>query len=193
MKRIGRFSLVPVALLVILFVAARNYCPPHGVALTTQRRGFQQLKNRTALPQPSDFDTRVTLEMLLQPGDDRSRWSNARPVRIEGQVVGISLGPLEAANCFCRRDIHIMLASRLGAPPREQVVLEITPRMETTKEWSMEKLARDLVGRRARFEGWLFFDSLHAGESENIAPGRANNWRATAWEVHPITKIEILN
>ena len=193
MKRIARFILIPVALLVILFVGLRNYCPPHGVALTPQRRDFQQLKNRTALPQQSDFDTRVTLEMLLQPGDDRSRWANPSAARIEGHVVGISLGPLEAANCFCRRDIHIMLASRLGAPPREQVVLEITPRMETTKEWSMEKLAREVVGRRVQFEGWLLFDTSHDDESENTAPGRADNWRATAWEVHPITKIEILN
>ena len=193
MKRIGRFILVPVAMLAILFVAMRNYCPTSGVALTPQRHQFQQLKNRAALPQSSDFDSRVTLEMLLQPGDDRSRWANAGAARIEGHVVAASLGPLEAAHCFCRRDIHIMLAPRLGAPPQEQVVLEITPRIETTKEWTMEKLARDVVGRRVRFEGWLLFDSSHAGEAENTAPGRTNNWRATAWEVHPVTKIAILD
>jgi hypothetical protein len=107
-------------------------------------------------------------------------------------VVSISSGPLEAANCYCRRDIHIMLAPRADAPAREQVVLEVTPRMETTKEWSLEKLQRELTGGRVRFEGWLFFDALHAGESENTAPGRVNNWRATAWELHPVTKIEIL-
>jgi hypothetical protein len=193
MKRIGRFILVFVALLAILFVSLRNYCPTTGVAMTLRRRELQQQKNRTALPQPSDFDPRVTLEMLLQPGEDGSRWANDRAVRIDGLVVSASLGPLEAANCFCRRDIHIMLAPRLGAPPNEQIVLEITPRQATTKEWSMEKLSRDVVGRRVRFEGWLLFDSSHAGEAENTAPGRTNNWRATAWEVHPITKIAILN
>jgi hypothetical protein len=41
-------------------------------------------------------------------------------------------------------------------------------------------------------EGWLLFDREHAGESENTAPGRAANWRATAWELHPVTKIEII-
>ncbi len=192
MKQVGRFILIALALCIILFVVVRNYCPTSGLALNEQRREFQELKNRTSQPQQSDFDSRVTLETLLQRGDDQARWSTSRAARIEGYVVSISSGPLEAANCFCRRDIHIMLATRPDAPPREQVVLEVTPRMETTKEWTLETLKRELTGRRVRFEGWLFLDALHAGESENTAPGRPNNWRATAWEIHPITKIELL-
>jgi hypothetical protein len=187
-----RSILVAIALLVILFVALRNYCPTSGVALTAQRREFQRLKNRTVLPGQTDFDTQVTLESLLQPGDDQARWSNSRAATLEGYVVSISAGPLEATNCFCRRDIHLMIAPRPDSPAREQVVLEITPRIGSTKEWSLEKLQRELSGRRVRFEGWLFFDALHAGESENTAPGRVNNWRATAWELHPVTKIEVL-
>jgi hypothetical protein len=192
MKQIGRLILIAVGLFVILFAVLRNYCPTAGLAFTESRREFHQQKNRTALPLESDFDSRVTLEAFLQPGQDQSRRSMSRAARIEGYVVSISSGPLEAANCYCRRDIHIMLASRPDASPREQVVLEVTPRMETTKEWSLETLKRELTGHRVRFEGWLFFDSSHAGESENLAPGRTNNWRATAWELHPITKIEIL-
>jgi len=52
-------------------------------------------------------------------------------------------------------------------------------------------LERQLLGRLVRFEGWLLFDSSHAMESENIAPGTPLNWRATAWEIHPVTKIEV--
>jgi hypothetical protein len=191
-KRIVRSILTAFALLALLFLALRNYCPTSGVAWTAQRREFQQIKNRTALPGRSDFDPRVTLDSLLQPGEDQSRWVASRAATLEGFVVSIYAGPLEAANCFCRRDIHLMVAPRPDSPAREQVVLEVTPRMESTKEWSLERLKRELSGRRVRFEGWLFFDALHAGESENTAPGRANNWRATAWELHPITSIEIL-
>jgi len=215
MKLIARLVLVGVALVVILFVLLRNHCPTSGLALTRQRREFHQLKNRTALPQQSDFDSQLTLERLLQPGADESRWSTARAGRIEGYVVSVSSGPLESANCYCRRDIHLMVAPRPDAPPREQLVFEVTPRIEATKqtlaqdfkvvnpqkgkqdgvpleEWSLERLKRELIGRRVRFEGWLLFDFSHAAESENTAPVRANNWRATAWELHPITKIEIL-
>ncbi len=189
MKRISRFIFVAVALLLILFVAPGNYCPTSGLALTAQRREFQQLKNRTALPQASDFDTRVTLGALLQAGDDQARWPSSRAATLEGYVISISPGPLEAANCFCRRDVHVMIGARPDSQAREQVVLEVTPRMATTKD---PESLKQLTGRRVRFEGWLFFDGLHVGEAENTAPGKVNNWRATAWELHPITKIELL-
>ncbi len=210
MKTILRGILIALVLLAIAAAVLRNYCPTRGLALTTQRNAFQLLKNRIAFPQQSDFDSRVTLEALLQPGDDQSRWSDRRAARIEGYVVAISSGPFEAANCYCRRDVHIMLALRPDAAPREQIVLEVTPRVEANqpaargnreeeardvaqlKDWSLETLQRELTSKRVRFEGWLFFDMSHAAESENTAPGRTNNWRATAWELHPVTKIEIV-
>ena len=36
------------------------------------------------------------------------------------------------------------------------------------------------------------FDTVHGDEAENTNPGGANNWRATAWEIHPVTSIKIL-
>src|SRR6266550_8382816 len=130
MKQI-RFILVVIALLIIFFVALRNYCPQSGVAFNKERREFQQLKNRTALPLQADFDTRVTLATLLQPGDDQSRWANSRAAQLEGYVVAVYSGPLESANCYCRRDVHIMLGPRPDSLGHELVVLEVTPRMET--------------------------------------------------------------
>ena len=111
MKQI-RFILVVIALCAIVFVALRNYCPQSRVAFNKERREFQQLKNRTAFPIQSDFESGVTLATLLQPGDDRSRWANSRAAQLEGYVVAVYSGPLEAANCYCRRDIHIMIAPR---------------------------------------------------------------------------------
>ena len=32
----------------------------------------------------------------------------------------------------------------------------------------------------------------HAQESENLSPGGAQNWRATGWEIHPVTGITVL-
>jgi hypothetical protein len=76
-------------------------------------------------------------------------------------------------------------------------VLEVTPRAREGarrrgQDWSAAALRRELVGRRCRFEGWLLFDREHADESENTAPGATGNWRATAWELHPVTSIEVL-
>jgi hypothetical protein len=38
----------------------------------------------------------------------------------------------------------------------------------------------------------MTFDSQHANAAENTNPGGANNWRATAWEIHPVTDIQIV-
>jgi hypothetical protein len=59
-------------------------------------------------------------------------------------------------------------------------------------DWSTEMLQKQLTGHWVRFEGWLFYDTQHESEAENAAPGRANNWRATAWELHPVTRIEVI-
>jgi len=38
------------------------------------------------------------------------------------------------ANCYCRRDIHMMVAPRADGPPSEQVVLEVTSRTKAADE-----------------------------------------------------------
>jgi hypothetical protein len=162
-------------------------------------RAFVRLKNRTGAPTPSDFDERVTLDALLRPGDDRGRWSEARACVVEGYVVGVAPGGVEAANCYSltNRDTHIYLAPTRESSQRGAVVAEVTPRMREWAarqgwDWSEESLRRSLMGRRCRVEGWMLFDAEHEGEAENTAPGRALNWRATAWEIHPLTRLEVL-
>ncbi|HKY45808.1 MAG TPA: hypothetical protein VJM50_22140 [Pyrinomonadaceae bacterium] len=190
---------VVIALLLIAWVALARNCPSAGIALTVRARDLHRLKNRTTLPQASDFDSAVTLDALLQPGDDRTRWSSNRAARIQGEVVDVGYAGTEAANCFSpsRRDIHIDIATRKGAAKNQKVVLEVTPPMrewarQQGMDWSAETLHAQLVGRWCEFEGWLYFDVGHAEEAENTAPKNPENWRATAWEIHPITKITVI-
>lgn len=174
-------------------------CPTAGIAITNRAVWAHRLKNRTALPQAADFDPRVTLDALLQRGDDHHRWSTDRAARVQGLVVDVAYAGAEAANCWnpCRRDIHILIANRKDAPKIEQVVLEVTPLLgdwaaAQGMDWSEETLQSQLVGRWCEFEGWLYFDTGHDEESENVAPGNAKNWRGTAWEIHPITRIRVV-
>lgn len=174
-------------------------CPAGGAAITPGRRELMRLKNRDAAPSPGDFDMNVSLEALLRPGEDRGRWSESRAGRVEGYVVEVVEGGMEAANCFSyrERDLHIHVVARADAPRTEWLVVEVTPRArlsasESGRDWSAATLRAELVGRRCRFEGWLLFDREHADESENTAPGARGNWRATAWELHPVTSIEVL-
>lgn len=187
-----------VLLITVWLVLARN-CPSAGIALTPRARYLHRLKNRTTFPQAADFDSRITLDALLQPGNDTGRWSTDRAGRIQGQVIDVAYARPEATNCYSPsgRDIHILVANRKDAAKNEQVVLEVTPSLrawaaEQGMDWSEETLQAQLVGHWCEFEGWLYFDVGHAEESENTTPHNPENWRATAWELHPITKITVI-
>ena len=196
-------NLLLVALITVLFITvwlvlAQN-CPSAGISLTSKQRTLHRLKNRTAFPQPADFDTRITLDQLLQRGDDTTRWSIDRAARIQGYVIDVEHARPEATNCYnpYGRDIHILIANRKEAAKNEQVVLEVTPKLrdwakKQGMDWSEQTLQAQLVGHWCEFEGWLYFDVGHAEESENTAPNNPSNWRATAWEIHPITKITVI-
>jgi len=186
---------VVVALLLTVWLLVARNCPSVGFALTTNARNLHRLKNRTAFPQAADFDSRVTLDQLLQSGDDRNRWSTERAARIQGQVIDVAYAGIEATNCFspCRRDIHILVAKQKGVAKNEQVVVEVTPNLQQQGiDWTEQTLQAQLVGHWCEFEGWLYFDVGHAEESENTAPHNPSNWRATAWELHPVTKITVI-
>jgi len=47
------------------------------------------------------------------------------------------------------------------------------------------------LGRWVRVQGWMLFDFEHSNMAENTRPGNPKNWRGTAWEIHPVTSIEI--
>jgi hypothetical protein len=207
LRRYASFIVVGVILLPLLLLAAvvlvrmrGVICPAAGLAVSPGGREFARLKNRMpGPPGPQDFDESVSLEALLRPGEDRGRWTESRAGRVEGYVVEVVEGGIEAANCYSydERDVHIHVAARPDAPRTEWLVVEVTPRarswaVEFGRDWEAAALRRELVGRRCRFEGRLLFDREHADESENTAPGARGNWRATAWELHPVTSIEVL-
>lgn len=186
-------------LIAALLIVTQSNSLPNGISFTPRVRAINRLKNRTRLPQPSDFDDRVTLDALLQPGGDRDRWPEASAARLEGYVVRVMAGSVESANCysFLRRDTHIEVALAPEAAPRERVELEVTPRIREWAraqgwDWSTTALAGELPGHWCAFEGWLLFDTGHTGEAENTNSGDAKNWRATAWELHPVTAIKVI-
>ena len=166
------------------------------VFLSPGKRAVNALKNRTTLPTAADFDPRVSLAAMLKPGDDRDRWQQTMAGAVEGYVVRVHDAGAESANCFSatRLDAHIEVAMSTDAPPHQRLVVEVTPPMRQWArargdDWSTSTLQRQLTGRRVRFEGWLLFDDEHDEEAENTNPGAAGNWRATAWEIHPVTSI----
>lgn len=191
------------ALVALLALASAAYfhlvrhCPAAGIPTSSSELRLNRLKNRVR-PVPADRINRaVTLRAMLAPGDDRHRWRNDQGAVISGYVAGVWPGSPESANCFGLaaryRDTHLALALTPHAPRTAQVITEVTPRWRQRMrqhgmDWSQQALAR-LLGKRVRIRGWLMFDSEHAQDSRNTAPDNPRDWRATAWEVHPVTSL----
>lgn len=177
-------------------------CGLEGDAAAATVQALNRLKNRFTAPAPSDVDSQATLAALLRPGDDRARWSDARGASVVGYVHDVKPGGIESCNCRARdaahRDTHIELVlDPMQAGGGQRVIVEVTPRWRAMMaargvDWSTATLRRSYLGRWVRVTGWLMFDAEHANASENTAPGRPRNWRGTAWEVHPITSIEVV-
>lgn len=180
-----------------------NGCGTQGDGSSPAVRELNLLKNRYIAPEPQQLDPRVTLAAMLEPGDDRSRWNDHRAAEITGYVWDVKVGGVETVNCRAAdppdRDTHIELVlDPMNGSEDRRVIVEVTPRTRATAEqhgedWSTPALRDHFHGRWVRVRGWLLFDTEHRDQSANTAPGRPRDWRATAWEIHPVTSIEVVD
>jgi uncharacterized protein YraI len=176
-------------------------CPPEGSAASADYRASNEKKNRVQAPSPTDIDSTATLASLLVHGAPTD-WNDGGGASIVGYVYNVKPGGEETVNCgdtaALYKDTHIEL---VGSPSDtraiQRVIVEVTPRWRAfmTQQgvtwWTTDSLRHRLKGHWVRFTGWLFWDFTHADEAELTHPGGANNWRATAWEVHPVTAIRV--
>jgi hypothetical protein len=176
--------------------------PLEGSATAPALKALNRLKNRSLLPNESDVDKEVTLEKLLEPGDDFDRFDQAKAVTITGFAISVKLSSPTTANFRSTnaddRDTHIQLASKKDATANQQLIAIVTPRLrkqmrEKSVDWTTNALRDLIVGKRVKITGWLLFNTAHANQAENRNPGNPRNWRATAWEIHPVTSIEVID
>ena len=189
--------------LVTLSIAARpsqagafDGCAAQGMGGDAQ---LNELKNRTGTIAPRSLTVNA-VRRLPSPGAvtrNRSTWTAAAralvaswegsEASVEGTLVAAKEQGLEAANC--RRadqlDIHLWLAAA-GQSKSQAVVAELTPRWRAVNPaWNATTVGQlALLRTRVRLTGWLLFDEGH--------PDQVGKSRATLWELHPVTKIEIL-
>jgi hypothetical protein len=160
------------------------------------------MKNRSSSPKAKDIKPTITLDAVLATGNDTNRWSDNSAAEIEGIVFDVKPGGIESTNCRAQdladRDTHIEIVRSLeDSGPTRRMIVEVTPRLRAMAakrglDWSTQAL-QALKGYRVRIRGWMLFDFEHVDESENTAPKRRDNWRATAWEIHPVIDITVLN
>jgi hypothetical protein len=194
---------VPFAIGQEIFIQSKGKkCPLEGTATSEAGKTIDRLKNRFVAPKAADIDAGVTLAGLLAPGDDEGRFDESKGAKIRAFVIDVKVGGVETCNCRAKdpidRDTHIEIGFTNDAPKTQLVIVEVTPRIrakmkEAQKDWSTEALKKDLKGKFVEIAGWLLFDTPHIDEAENTHPGGPKNWRATCWEIHPVTSITVLN
>ena len=139
---------------------------------------------------------------LTAPGDDRRRFDQRKAARLVGYVANVKVGGVESTNCHAKdpasRDTHIELTLQPNNPDESlHVIVEVTPRWRALMarrgtDWSTQALRRQLLGRWIEVAGWLLYDQEHEAGAANTHRGNTRIWRATVWEVHPITSMRVV-
>jgi hypothetical protein len=179
-----------------------NGCPMEGDARSPAVRALNRLKNRYTAPTAEQINPKFTLAAILAPDNDIGRWKVKDGAQIVGYVFDVKPGGIETVNCHARdladRDTHIELVlDPMHTGTDKRMIVEVTPRWRVLAatqgvDRSTRALRDKFLGRWVKVTGWMLFDVEHKNEAENTAPGRPRNWRATAWEIHPVTSIEVV-
>lgn len=169
-----------------------------------------RLKNRTDIPNSYHDVTWQAIRDLpyAYAAKNRENWTADQtavikpyegvPVRVEGYLVAVKpqKGSGESVNCGWtseeETDWHIALVGDPSQEEKESVVVEPTPRIKIKHPgWTKKRLApwtkpKGGTGKTlpaVRISGWTMLDPSHRNHLEK--------YRATLWEIHPVTAIEV--
>jgi hypothetical protein len=170
---------------------------------------LNQAKNRTEIPSDPAVKHKTIASMtdLAQPtrwntGDDRTSirmpGKEGTPVQLQGFLLRVKPGSAESCNCDLARrvdtDVHLVLVEDMDNAEETSVTAEITPRIRAKGHPELIfRNVNDLEGDFVRVTGWLMLDTKHIRQTHRLANERINKGlkRATNWEVHPVTKLEV--
>lgn len=220
MKVIPRFSLsIVLVLFAVVGVHAQDPCSQGtpfrnclacGAAKSPEGKILDVQKNRDdAVTSPDE----ITVVEIRKPNNNE-KFTPEKQVRVRGYVASVVPGGMPE-NCNCNRkdlrDIHINIV----ATPSERnnqaryVVVEFTPRWEekfglddSKYSTMLKKVSDEILHKWVRFEGWMLYDRYHENAAKSTRsnqttctkPGQTKcNWRATPWEVHPVTKYTVVS
>jgi len=183
----ARVAAVPQALV----IGGQEVCAATGNSSDPKMIELDSQKNRTDIPQatayiPVDWD--VLKGLPSNSPDDLQ----GAPVMVTGYLshrINVEdKAPGESTNCNLLNDDevdwHIYLTSAPNQAISLAIIVETTPRTRPLHTWDKSVLDALLnTNKQVRISGWLMYDFQHVPE--------IGTERATVWEVHPITRIEV--
>jgi peptidoglycan hydrolase-like protein with peptidoglycan-binding domain len=175
--------------------AAVANCQPNA-AETDLGKESAALRKRTSPPTGADVDQGVNIQDLTALGDDRSQWSEQNGAVLQAYVAGVRDVAVDPEYCLTHNPALLDTELELTAKPGEStyVIGDITPQMRKKAarhgaNWSTATLRQALLGKFVTVSGWLLYDSHHLQPAANADD--AGTWRAMAWEIAPVTSIEL--
>jgi len=187
--------------LIVAIASGAAPCPPEGSSKNPAHQAMDRLKNRTTAP--AKIDKSVTLASLLAPGADANRFSSSQGATITGYIALVKPGGPETCHCgkggLANEDTHIVVVSdpKYIKDGTHHLIVEVTPQSRVLRVLAKIPgtpiLKKQLKpGTQVRITGWLFFDVMHVQNAFNTNPHGKALWRATCWEIHSVTKIEVI-
>jgi hypothetical protein len=192
-------------------------CPACGTAKDAKHITLNVQKNRGT--KATNPQTLTVAEIRDPANNNNGKFSPSKKVSVTGFVAGVEPGGMpETCNCTSKkpggrtdlRDVHINIVAdpSEAADQTKYVIVEFTPRWEKTfgfddsnYEAMRQLIESQIKGKRVKFSGWMLYDFIHEDASQSIRPNQpvcANfgdkncNWRATPWEVHPVTAYTVV-
>ena len=166
-------------------------CGPTGDAKTPPAQALNTNKNRTDLPRQTDY-VKINWDDLKNLPENRVKDFQGAPVIVVGFLsheIKVGNGRAgESVNCHLlgegEVDWVLYLTKSAMQGIKDAIIVETTPRTRPSHKWTTGMLL-PLVDSQTlvRTSGWLMQDKAHQGG--------IGTQRATLWEVHPITRIEV--
>ncbi len=187
-------------------------CPACGKITSKPHQQLNLLKNRDAA---ATNPQKITVQEIRDPANDQV-FTPTKKVWVTGFVATIDDGGLRET-CNCKRDdlrdvyINIVADPSEAQDKTKYVVVEFTPRWEKRFNFDdsdypamKQAVINQIGGKRVTFQGYMMSDWVHKLESKNTANPSTPTckddgndpspcvWRATTWEVHPVTKYTVV-
>lgn len=174
-------------------------CPPQGKGGDSE---LNLLKNRVDKGNyaPVSFDslTALTWPKTVEQTPMKDWSDSARsfikqyegiPISVEGYVISVREGYPTPANCNSSDSSDLDWNISFTKNPRDEhsqvVMVVVTARVRQDHQWTLDLIRSTIFNDhlQTRFSGWLFFNPDH--------PQDIGQTRATLWEIHPVTQIEV--
>ena len=196
----GRLHFSVLFLLPVFFVLSalgQNPCPKSGSATTQKQKQLNVAKNKSVTVSSSMTPRFMLLDSMISgtKQEDKDWFTVGDYIVTEGFLINaIEEGP-ESCNCgnadakLKTGDVHMYLGLTKTAKPKDCVIIEITPAFKK-KFSSYENFLTPK--KKIRVTGFLLYDFIHRRDAKMTCTNCGKAWRNNCWEIHPITKIEVL-